>query len=85
MGIPCPTSSSNVGISCRYIVCSSCQRVPYICHISAVDPKPPFLYVASRLVTLLTCTFGGMGLSMSWHTDAGSMMGLVRHIFRVPL
>ena len=33
----------------------------------------------------MICMLGGMGLSMSWHTDAGSCTGLVRHILSVPL
>lgn len=31
------------------------------------------------------CMSGGMGLSISWHTEKGTFTGFVRHIFKVPL
>ena len=50
-----------------------------------MDPKPPVLYVASRLSALMMGMSGGIGLSMSWHTENGHVTGLVRHILSVPL
>ena len=67
-------------------VCSPCLMVRSICYIlCAVEPNPPVLYVASRFSTFVMGMFGGMGLSMSWHTEAGSCTGFVRHILSVPL
>ena len=86
MGILGPTCSSSLGMCGRYIACSPCPKVQSICHrCCAVDPKPPFLYVVSSCSTLVTCTSGGMGLSMSWQTENGHVTGLVRHILSVPL
>ena len=67
-------------------VCSPCPMVQGICHTPcAVEPKPPVLYVTSSFSTLVTCMSGGMGLNMSWHMEAGSCTGLVRHTLSVPL
>lgn len=86
MGILGPICNSSLSIHGRYIVCSPCQKVRDICHRSyAVDPKPPVLYVASSRSTLVISISGGMGLSMSWHTENGHVTGFVRHILSVPL
>lgn len=50
-----------------------------------MDPNPPCLYVASSCCTLCTLKFVVIGFSMSWHTDAGRLMGCVRQILSVPL